>query len=102
MGRVRVEKSESKLEKVREAEWEYIETQPNLFERYVKSWPDKSIFWASMQIVMVVGSDPTWVNFLYQLLNAFTQFWIPQVSLTGRLTDSGRVRKRMRTWVKER
>ena len=78
-------KSEKEWEWVRESERSRVRIHRNTTKfmwAYLKSWPDKPIFWASMQIEVVVGSNPTWVNFLYQLLNAFTQFWIPQVSLT--------------------
>ena len=97
-------KSEKVWEWVRESERSRVRIHRNTTKfmwAYLKSWPDKSIFWASMQIEVAVGSNLTWLNFPYQLLNAFTQFWIPQVSLTRRLRESGRVRKRMRTWVKE-
>ena len=47
-------------------------------------------------IVIVVGSNPTWANFLYQLLKAFTQIWIPQVSLQERELEA------VREWEKER
>lgn len=47
-------------------------------------------------IVIVVGSNPTWANFLYQLLKAFTQMWIPQVSLRERELET------VREWEKER
>lgn len=43
-----------------------------------------------------MGSNPTWANFLYQLLKAFTQMWIPQVSLRERELET------VREWEKER
>ena len=45
-----------------------------------------------------MGSTSTWANFLYKLLKAFTQFWIPQVSLRERERELEKVREWEKEW----
>lgn len=57
--------------------------------------------WASIQIIVVRGSNPTWASFLYKLLKTFTRFWTPQGLLAKRVKVKKWKRIRVRVQARE-
>lgn len=57
--------------------------------------------WASIQIIVVRRSNPTWASFLYKLLKTFTRFWIPQGLLAKRVKVKKWKRIRVRVQARE-
>ena len=57
--------------------------------------------WASIQIIVVMGSNPTWASFLYKLLKSFTRFWIPQGLLAKRVKVKKWKRMRESEWERQ-